>query len=420
MNGVRRMWFLGSLGRRWSTVALVALQLVGCAAQSGAELVERSRERRYSRTELQKSLGPEEGRPAEARAQSALVIGEFKLHPSYAILDGDTVRVVGLDATLRLLAVDTEETFKQDRERRLFARGWDAYVRAVRGSSKRPVKMATPVGEEAKTWAIEFFAGSDTVRLERDHPGEIRDFYGRYLAYVFARKGDRWVNYNVEVVRAGYSPYFTKYGRSRRFHDDFVQAQAEAQAARRGIWDPARQHYPDYDERLAWWEARREAIDSFEAEADGRDDHVLLTRFDSIPAIEARLGEEVTVFALVGEVVEPRSEKAPTVVKLSKNRMERVQVVFFDRAVFERSEIARRIGEYVRIRGKVTRYRNQLQISVHRPSQVRTYPLMLDAPGTSADDDEDAIVDLDPNVEVDVELAPPPTAATGTDAAAMD
>src|SRR5690606_39944458 len=82
-----------------------------------------------------------------------------------------------------------------------------------------------------------------TVRLERDQHGEIRDFYGRYLAYVFAKKDGKWVNYNIEVVRAGYTPYYQKYGRSRRFHEEFMQAEAEARAAKRGIWDPYTESY---------------------------------------------------------------------------------------------------------------------------------------------------------------------------------
>ena len=43
--------------------------------------------------------------------------------------------------------------------------------------------LPTPLGEDAKTWAQGFFDGVSSVKLERDHPGEIRDYYGRYLAY---------------------------------------------------------------------------------------------------------------------------------------------------------------------------------------------------------------------------------------------
>ena len=133
------------------------------------------------------------------------------------------------------------------------------------------------------------------MRLERDHPGEIRDFYGRYLAYVFAKKNGQWVNYNVECVRAGHSPYFMKYGRSRRFHREFVDAQKEAQEAKRGIWKPGAMHYDDYDERLRWWAEREAAITRFEREQNEHpESHIALTRWDAMLKLEQRLGQEVT------------------------------------------------------------------------------------------------------------------------------
>ena len=65
-------------------------------------------------------------------------------------------------------------------------------------------------------------------------PGEIRDRYDRYLAYVFAEIDGKWVNYNVECVRAGMSPYFMKYGYSQRFHADFVAEQCRRLRTRPG------------------------------------------------------------------------------------------------------------------------------------------------------------------------------------------
>ena len=70
---------------------------------------------------------------------------------------GDTIAVEGLDSTLRLLAIDTEETFKKDKERRLFEEGWDGYMDKRRRNSGRPPKAPTPLGEEAKEFAKAFF-----------------------------------------------------------------------------------------------------------------------------------------------------------------------------------------------------------------------------------------------------------------------
>ena len=131
--------------------------------------------------------------------KKCLIIGEFPLKTN-AIIDGDTVKVEGLKTTLRLLAIDTEETFKKEKERRLYEAGWSTYLAKVKGKSRKPVKAATPLGMEAKEWAEKFFKGTAAVRLERDHPKEIRGRYNRYLAYVFAKKDGQWINYDNEMM----------------------------------------------------------------------------------------------------------------------------------------------------------------------------------------------------------------------------
>ena len=52
-------------------------------------------------------------------------------------------------------------------------------------------------------------------------------------------------------------------------YDEFVAAQEEARAAQRGIWDPDKQHYLDYDLRIAWWNRRADFIAEFKREAAG-------------------------------------------------------------------------------------------------------------------------------------------------------
>ena len=304
----------------------------------------------------------------------SLELGEFPIDGDSAVVDGDTIRVKGLSSTLRLLAIDTEETFKHANERAAFAGGWDQYKKGVRGSSARPVKFATPLGEDAKKIAQEFFRGVDSVRLERDHPGEIRDYYGRYLAYVFAKKDGQWVNYNVECVRAGLSPYFVKYGRSRRFHHEFVEAQKLAQEGKIGVWAPGKMHYDDYDERLKWWGAREQAITRFEkAMEDQPDQFVALTRWDAMLKLEQRVGQTITLLGAVSEV--KFGEKGPSVVKLARSRTNDFEIVFFDRDVLLATGVQYKQGEYVQVRGTVAKYRDfrnvdRLQLVVSLPGQV--------------------------------------------------
>jgi endonuclease YncB( thermonuclease family) len=308
--------------------------------------------------------------------QEGLVLGEFHLARD-AILDGDTIRVQELPKTLRLLFIDTEETFKSRKDEVMYrSLGFQEYLKAKRGSSKRPVKCATPMGEEAKEFAKKFFEGVQVVRLERDHPKQIKDVNGRFLAYVFAYKDGKWVNYNIEAVRAGMSPYFTKYSYSRRFHDDFVKAQEEARKAKRGIWDPKKEHYEDYDERLRWWNARADFIKRFEEAGKGRDDFIDLSDYDALDRLLAHVSKKVHVLGTVSKVLYPES-KGPIKVSLSRSKEGRLYLIFFDRKVFEESRIEEFVQEYVWVEGKVSTYTDKrsknelLEIVIERPDQIR-------------------------------------------------
>jgi endonuclease YncB( thermonuclease family) len=304
------------------------------------------------------------------------VIGEFKITK---ITDGDTIRVDGLDSSLRLLGVDTEETFKSESDRREFEGGWQQYMALKRGKSTRPVKYPTPLGEDAKHWADAFFADADKVRLERDHPAEIRDRYARYLAYVFAQKTGVWVNYNVEAVRAGMGPYFAKYGNSRRFHTEFVAAQDEARAAKRGIWATGVMAYPDYDERLAWWDARGNFVEAFRKEGEGKANYIDITHWDATKKLEELVGKEVHVIGTIGDI--RIGERGPTRVTLSRQQFSDFPLVFFDRDVFVQSGVSQWKGEFIHVTGIPTIYENRhnkrktVQIVIDRASQIQLSPV---------------------------------------------
>ncbi len=307
---------------------------------------------------------------SDAHEREGLLIGEFAL--SHApVIDGDTIRVEGLDRAVRLLSIDTEETFHGKAERAAAAKDFRSYLHRTRGDSPRPVKAGTPMGEEAKRFAKSFFEGVELVRLERDDPKEIRGHYGRLLAHAIVQKEGRWVRYNLECVRAGMSPYFTKYGYSNRFHKDFAAAETEAREARRGIWNPDSKSYDDYDERRAWWNARAEFILAFEHEASGRDDYIELSHWDAGMQLEEALGREVTVLATVERI---RRFDRLVRVELAAPNQARFPVIFFDRDVFRRSGIADYAKEPVMVRGKVERYEKgsyrTLQIVVRDPEQV--------------------------------------------------
>lgn len=344
----------------------LCLAAAGLLAATGCPGPDSRRTRRYKKSMLQKSLQKFES--------TGLVVGEFPLATN-AVIDGDTIRVDGLRTSLRLLAIDTEETFKRPAEKRLFSTGWQNYLKVLMGKKVKPVKMATPLGMDAKKWAAKFFDGVQIVRLERDHPKEIRGRFNRYLVYVFAKKHGKWVNYNLECVRAGMSPYFTKYSYSRRFHKEFVAAQEEARRNKVGIWDPNKQHYPDYAKRLAWWNARADFIKQFEEEARGKPNYIPLTNWDSLRRLQEHINKKVVILATVARI--KLGDRGPTKVMLARRRGSDFALIFFDKDVFGSSRIARFKGEYVRVSGRVTtwfnkyRKRDELQMVISLPGQIQ-------------------------------------------------
>ena len=353
MSLKRRAPLLGRLG----LLALLALQPLGCGKAI----------QRFDRNTVLAGLDePDIG----------LVVGDF---PLTKVIDGDTIRVDGLSASMRLLGLDTEETFKKKSEWAEFDKGWAVYLAEAQAKTKSPVKIPTPMGEEAKKFAVEFFRGVRTVHLERDHPKEIRDFYNRFLTYVFIDRDGKRINYNVECVRAGMSPYFSKYGYSRRFHNEFVQAQDEARKAGRGIWDPSKQHYTDYDRRLEWWNRRGDYIQAFERDAGDRKNWIVLTNWDAMDRLKGLLGREVVVLGSIGDI--RKSETGPTKVMLSRRRVGSFPLIFFDQQVLQDSKVETAKGEYIRARGIVASYKNkytgkvELQIMVTLPGQIEIEPL---------------------------------------------
>ncbi|MGL5058502.1 MAG: thermonuclease family protein [Microcoleus sp.] len=166
------------------------------------------------------------------------------------VVDGDTVKVYlnGKIESLRLICVDTEESQP--------------------GSSK-PV---TAAGKAAAEMARKYFAvaggGFTTVDLEfdTDDPIELalekhRDNYGRLLCYLYKDEE----NYNLKLIKEGWSPYFVKYGRSRLYHRQMTEAEAIAKAYNLAIWNPSSNIKPgrNYAHLLPWWSMRGSIVEEF-------------------------------------------------------------------------------------------------------------------------------------------------------------
>lgn len=128
-------------------------------------------------------------------------------HPVLRVVDGDTIviRYHGRTEKIRLLNVDTPESVHPDPSRN------------------------SELGRQASAYTKSRLSGRQ-VHLAFEN--KKRGNYGRLLAYVIVDKS----NFNIELVRQGWSPYYTKYGISQSFHDAFLAAEAEARKRRRAVW----------------------------------------------------------------------------------------------------------------------------------------------------------------------------------------
>lgn len=149
------------------------------------------------------------GGSATAEAREILPREGYIVATVARVIDGDTLEVPidGEFHRVRLRCVNTPESVHPDRTRN------------------------TPLGAEASGFTKRRLEGQQ-VRLLREPDGDERDRYGRLLAYVLI-DGE---NFNVELVRKGYSKYETRYGRSKQYHSEFREAEKAAEAAGTGVW----------------------------------------------------------------------------------------------------------------------------------------------------------------------------------------
>ncbi|MDO8881203.1 MAG: thermonuclease family protein [Coriobacteriia bacterium] len=128
------------------------------------------------------------------------------------------------------------------------ASGVEEKVRFIGIDSPETGDAPEPFGEEASAYTAEAIPVGATVWLETD--AELRDCYGRLLAYVWLaepRTGDeaevRALMLNARIVLAGYA-YANTYLPNVSYQGILRDCQAEANAENRGLWaehEPERQ-----------------------------------------------------------------------------------------------------------------------------------------------------------------------------------
>lgn len=144
------------------------------------------------------------------------------------VVDGDTAHFLfdGREEIVRFLYVNTEESHGSETT---------AFGTATEARVRDEIEAATEIVV--------------AVREEWDAPGEPDlDPYDRWLSLVFVDG----TLFQTHLVQEGLSAYYTRFGCAPDpVHTSMVFAEAEARAARRGIW--AAGHPTDYEDVLESW-----------------------------------------------------------------------------------------------------------------------------------------------------------------------
>lgn len=309
---------------------------------------------------------------AAPKATDPLLIGTYPISVE-CVTDADTIRLLESKDRVRIMAIDAEEVFHRDEDRAAAAKDFAAYAKAKRGARPLPVKYGTPAGDAAREHAKLLMKGATTMRLERDAvDAPAKGYYGRILAHVIILKADgAELNLAEELIRSGHSPYFTKYGRSLRFDARMRQAQDEARKAKRGIWgSDGPDHYPDYDERLRWWDGRADQIDRWRKECK-QPNRVTLGSPTADAKLAALVGKEAVVFGLYERELKVSSGDRRLFL-LGHKRGRGFPLVVFDDEVVKGLDMDALGARYATARGKVTLHKGRPQMVIESPTQVST------------------------------------------------
>ena len=164
------------------------------------------------------------------------------------------------------------------------------------------------MGDEAEKFVVDFFEDYDEVIIEHDTLNRLTGYFDRHLCYVIVEINGERINFNVELVRLGYTPYYTKYGYSLRYHDDFIAAENEAKQNNLGVWNDTVSHYPDYPERIKLWNSRAQSIKSFVESRADKENHFVLLDDTDWNRLNEYVGKEITV---LGSIDQTRKKGPP-------------------------------------------------------------------------------------------------------------
>ncbi len=145
---------------------------------------------------------PMRDRPKSGNQNTAQTVAQSKAYLCERVVDGDTI-IIENNERVRLIGVDTPETV-------------------------HPNKPVEYFGKEASAFTKRMVEGKK-VRLEYDL--EVKDKYGRTLAYVFLEDG---TFLNAEIIKQGYGFAYTKF--PFKYLEEFRQYEREAREEKKGLW----------------------------------------------------------------------------------------------------------------------------------------------------------------------------------------
>ncbi|MEB3341754.1 thermonuclease family protein [Okeania sp.] len=283
------------------------------------------------------------------------------------VVDGDTIKVLLNDKreSIRLHYVDTEESYSE-------------YTKPVTDMGKQSTEMAIkyftlPNGELAEV-DIEFEADDPLEKCLEKY----RDHQGRLITYVH-KNGE---NFNIKLIKEGWSPYFIKYGYSQLYHQEMMVAEMEAQANNLGIWNPEisqRKPKRNYSLLLPWWALRAGIVENYRTY--GIAVGVLDVRLD-FPKIlaAAEAGEYITVFFDLQGGINRRFDNGALVYDGTRNHQLKLWIPDINSAEIKpllqllKNRYFGLGRGYVYITGQVNMYRDKPEIILSDIKQLSDFP----------------------------------------------
>ncbi|MDC0834112.1 nuclease [Leptolyngbya valderiana BDU 20041] len=290
------------------------------------------------------------------------------------VVDGDTieVRIDGRQEFVRLICVDTEESTPHP--------------------SPETAKPVTEAGLASAKLARDYFTQPNgqlcrvDLEFDTDDPPEVcleahRGNCSRLVCYV--HRGDSL--YNLYLIEEGWSPYFTKYGRSRLYDRAFTQAEFDAQIHQRGIWNPDVNENGasrNYSSLVAWWAYRASIIDEFRRL--GSQSTAISIQLDYPQLLDAiDTHRDIWVFCDLQGGIRKRVEGGAIVFtgsRLFPLKLWIPTASSSDGLMLVRAIVSRYAGRgrgYAYIRGRVTMHRGLPQIVLRELSQLSDVPPLL-------------------------------------------